>query len=172
MKKQIFSLLAITVIAVSASSQSGNNNTALAVVNKNVINEVMNNNASISVNTDLTKSFEKNYPQAQDAHWVKMDQGYRVAFLNQNSNTIAVFQDNGTFQYSITDLDFEQLPVALKHIIQKDYKGSKIFKSVAINNKGNVTHQVILEGSSQYTILKAVGEDVEVSSMQNATAVK
>jgi hypothetical protein len=172
MKKQIFSFLAIAAITVSASAQSGNNNTALAVVNKNVINKVMNDNVSISINSDLAKSFEKNYPLAQDAQWVKMDQGYRVAFENQNSNTIAVFQDNGTFQYSITDLGFDQLPVVLKHIIQKDYKGSKIFKAVAINNKGNITHQVILEGSSQYTILKAVDEDVEVSSMQNATAVK
>ena len=172
MKTQFFSLLVLAAITVSASAQSGNNNTALAVVNKNVIKEVMNDNASISVSAELTKSFEKSYPMAQDAQWVKMEQGYRVAFINENNNTIAIFQDNGKFQYSITDVSFENLPAVLKHMIQSDYKGSKIFKSVAINNKGNVTHQVILEGNTHFTILKAFGEDVEVSSMLNASAVK
>jgi predicted nucleotide-binding protein (sugar kinase/HSP70/actin superfamily) len=169
MKKQIFSLLALAAITVSASAQS---NTAMAVVNKNVINEVMKENAGISVSNEISKSFEKVYPLAQDAQWVKMEKNYRVAFVNANNNTIAVFHDNGKFQYSITDVTFEQLPVVLKQIIENDYKGSKIYKSVSINNQGNITHQVILEGNTHYTILKAVGEDVEVSSMQNASAIK
>lgn len=171
MKKQIFSLLALTAIAVSVSAQTSTNSTAMAVVNKNVIKEVMNDNVT-SINTDLAKSFEKNYPLAQNAHWVKMDNGYRVSFVNNNNNAFAVFHGDGKFQYSITDVNLEQLPVVLKQIIQKDYKGSKVFKSASINNQGNVSHQVILEGNTHYTILKAIGDDVEVSSMQNASAIK
>lgn len=172
MKKQIFYLLVLASITVSATAQSVTNNTALAVVNKNAIKEVLYNNTSVSVNTEMAKRFEKNYPHARNAQWEKVDEGFRVSFVNENSNTIAVFQGNGKFEYSITDVTVDQLPVVLRQIIHKDYKNTSVLQSVAINNKGNVMHQVILESSTQYSVLKVMGEDVEVSSIQNASAVK
>lgn len=120
----------------------------------------------------LQKKFSKIYPQANSSKWIKLDNCFRVSFMNKGQKTMAVFQENGKMNYAITNLKIENIPAGLQQIIKKDYDGLCILNAVEINDNSNILHQVILENATSYITLKAKGEEIEVIKVKNASGNK
>ncbi len=120
----------------------------------------------------LSKSLAKIYPQASSAKWITVDDCFMVTFVNNGQRSTAVFKENGKMKHSITEIKTEELPADLQLLIKKDYHGFNILQAVAINNNGNLVHQVVLENGPSYAKIKMSGEDIEISNLKEPLPVK
>jgi hypothetical protein len=183
MKKQIsFSFLTVILFAIfslPAAAQQANNeintiasvsNTESVKVNARYVIEKRPDEYQVS--TNIEKNFSKIYPDAISSEWTKIENGSLVNCIVDGEQTTAVFQENGKMKYSITRLNEANIPASLQDLIKKDYTGFHILKALKINNNGNITHQVILGNAESYVTIKFNGEEIEVTSIKNASGKK
>ena len=91
-------------------------------------------------------SFVKKYP-GLTTKWEKEDGKYEAGF-KQNGNTMsAMFEPNGTFTESETEIKVSELPAGISTYVKEHYKGKTIKGAAKITSAdGAVTYEAVVNG--------------------------
>lgn len=177
MKPRFFTpaLLTILGLAVSASSFAQTEN---YIASNHSSHSPAEPAASYSIpakpiaTTVVEEGFAKRYPQATDAKWIKLEKGFQASFMHAGQKTMAVFSNQGKFSYAITELDADKLPAEVSSFIKKEYPGHNLIQAVSIRDNNHTIYQTILQQGASYIKIKSIGEDMEVSVLQNRPIVQ
>jgi len=177
MKPGIFapSFLTLLGLAVSVSSFAQTENyIASNNVSHHIAEPVASHKAAAKpITTSLVEEgFAKRFPQATDAKWIKLENGFLASFLHEGQKITAAFSDQGKFGYAITRLDASKLPAEVSAFIEKQYPGNTLLQAVSIRDNSQTIYQTILQHGTSYIKIKSTGEDMEVSVLQNRPIVQ
>ncbi len=91
-------------------------------------------------------SFVKKYP-GLTTKWEKEDGKYEASF-KQNGNTMsAMFEPNGTFTESETEIKVSELPASIAAYVKEHYKGKTIKGAAKITSAdGVVSYEAVVNG--------------------------
>ncbi len=95
-------------------------------------------------------AFEKKYPGVKGS-WDKEGANYEVNFKQNGKAMSAVIDNNGTIVETETDIPVNDLPVAIREYMQKNYAGIKISEAAKIvkatgevNYEAEVNHKDVI----------------------------
>jgi len=165
--------LALTVIAMSFLSQV-NAQTMFAsntVPKPEIINGIPvialgnegldNTNTVLAANPKLKLKFSSLFPGATSAHWVAVEKGFYVTYMNNGRKSSASFNDKGVLNYSLSDCRIDQLPGAFRKTIEKEYAGYKLVNGLEIFAQDEVSFQAVLENATGFVTLRCYNDEVE-----------
>jgi len=78
------------------------------------------------VPSSVQSAFNKNFPDIKDAKWEKEKGNYEANFKQNGQKMSALFDANGTWLETETDIAITALPKAATDYIEKNCKGEKI----------------------------------------------
>ena len=93
----------------------------------------------------VVKTFKAKYPAVQHATWEKEDMAYEANFEMNKAETSAIFDANGKFMETESEIAKSALPKAVADAVAKNYAGYKIEETAKIEAKGLVTYEVEVE---------------------------
>lgn len=181
MKKQIcYSILslAFAMFSISANAQQSNSDIVKASPSQESFISEINTPAIVSpsesskISASAISNFENSFKDAKEVKWSTIKNGNFVTFVVAGQKSSAVYNNNGKLNYSITTLNNSNIPANLQQLIKNEYAAYTVTSAIEINTSGNLTTQVILKSSKDYVTIKSNGDDVEVNSVNNASAVK
>ena len=82
-------------------------------------------------------SFTKIYP-GSSAKWEKENENYEAGFKKDGKKMSAMFQPDGTFMESETEIKESELPPAVVNYVKSNYPNKKIKESAKINSAAGV----------------------------------
>lgn len=115
------------------------------------------------VPTAVQATFNTMYPNAIDAYWEQDGEEYLATFTADEYSIDATFLEDGTWQQSITSLEFEDLPTAAITLLNKDFKAVSYYNTSKIEVPDNIQYSVNFETDTQYVtiIFDAAGQLVD-----------
>lgn len=102
------------------------------------------------VPTAVQATFNTMYPNAIDAYWEQDGEEYLATFTADEYSIDATFLEDGTWQQSITSLEFEDLPTAAITLLNKDFDAASYYNISKIEVPDKVQYSVNLETDTQY----------------------
>lgn len=91
-------------------------------------------------------SFAKQYP-GTTAKWEKEDGKYEASFKQKAHTMSAMFELNGTFTESETDMKVSDLPATVLSYVKENYKGKNIKEGAKITKAdGTVNYEAEVNG--------------------------
>jgi hypothetical protein len=78
------------------------------------------------VPTAAQSAFSKNFPGVKDVKWEKEKGNYEANFKQNGQKMSALFDANGAWLETETDIAINTLPIAVTDYVAKNYKGEKI----------------------------------------------
>lgn len=181
MKKQICNSvlsLAFAMFSISANAQQSNSDIVKASPSQESFISEVNLTPNVSptesskISATAVNNFENSFKDAKEAKWTTIKNGYFVTFMVAEKKASAVYNMNGKMNYSIKTLNNSNIPANLQQLIKNEYAAYTVTSAIEINTPENLTTQVILKSSKDYVTIKSNGDDVEVNSIINASAVK
>jgi hypothetical protein len=103
----------------------------------------------------VISAFKARYPKAEKVNWgVEKPGQYEAEFLLNGVESSALFDSNGQFLESETEIKESELPEAIKTTIAKDFVGYKIDEvEKSIDSKGIATYEMeASRGNEKYEI--------------------
>jgi hypothetical protein len=117
------------------------------------------------INKEVTKSFEKDFKEAVDPMWYKMDKDYLVTFISNDMKNNALYKQSGKMVYNIQFGDEKNLPDAIKDQVHGAYADYKITKAVNVKMNNRDVWVVNLEGMKRLIIVRA--EEGQLEEVNN-----
>ncbi|MEO8513091.1 MAG: PepSY-like domain-containing protein [Ignavibacteria bacterium] len=93
-------------------------------------------------------AFTAMYPDAKQIKWEMEDKKYEGEFKANNVESSALFEANGTYVQTETEIPVSSLPEAVSEYLSKNLAGKKIKEAAKITDvKGTVTYEAEVGGS-------------------------
>lgn len=105
------------------------------------------------VPTTVQTTFNNMYPDAIDAYWEHDGEEYLVTFTMDENSVDATFQEDGTWQQSITSIEFEDLPTAAITLLNKDFEDVNYYNISKIEVPAQVQFATNFETDTQFVNL-------------------
>ncbi len=131
--KQLFSLLIVALLSVSASYASESPATPAAFI-----------------------SFNTSYPKAQEIKWSKVDSYEKVNFKMDGQEQTAFFTQDGEWIATTRNIPLEQLPKALKENLKNEMNDFWITDLIIMSTGSGDTYYVQLENADSKLIKQSV----------------
>lgn len=120
-----------------------------------------------NVNKAVTKSFDKNFKDAMDPRWFRMNKNFLVSFITGDMKNNALFKENGKLIYHIRFGTENNLPEEIKKQVQEVYSDYNITRAVNVKVNNRDIWVVNLEGLKKLLIVRI--EDGELQEVENYT---
>jgi hypothetical protein len=122
-----------------------------------------------NVNKEVTDAFDKQFKDAMDPQWFKMNKNYLVSFIMGDTKNNALFKKNGKMIYHISYGNESNLPEDVKKQVHNAYEEYNITRAVNIKGGSRDIWVVNLEGMKRWVIVSIEdGELVEVENYEKA----
>ena len=153
MKKYlVICLLAFTLPVIKLSAQEKDSVVTLPPVTVTTTS---------GVNQEVSKSFEKAFPEAQDLTWYKMDKDYLAKFIANDMSHNSLYKKNGYMKYDVSSGSEKSLPTNIQHDVAAAYSDYKITKVFNVQESGRNIWVVNLEGMKHYVIVRSENGQLE-----------
>ncbi len=87
--------------------------------------------------------FASMYPNVEKAKWEIENSKYEAEFRENNVETSALFESNGTYVQTEIEIPVSSLPAGVNEYVSKNLNGKKITEACQITNAdGNLTYEV------------------------------
>lgn len=97
--------------------------------------------------------FEELYPTATDANWAQDANEYIVSFMENDYSLKATFEEGGDWMQTVTDIEFEDLPIDAQTHITKKYKVEQYNHIVKVEIPEEVSYFVTFETEKAIVVL-------------------
>lgn len=121
--------------------------------------------STTNVSKAVTTSFEKQFKDAVDPIWYKMDKDYLVTFIQNDMKNNAVYKANGKLVYNIQFGGEGNLPEEIKSQVKGTYTDYNITKAVNVKINNRDVWVINLEGLKRLIIVRA--EEGELEEVNN-----
>lgn len=126
---------------------------------------------STAVSENVSKSFKKAFPGAEQLVWYKYDQNYLAKFIMKDMDHNSLFRKSGVMIYDISYGYEKHLPSEISKMVNFVYDNYKIIRSINIKTEGRDIWVVKLEGLKKYATVRIEdGEMDEVERFDKATS--
>lgn len=99
----------------------------------------------VNVPMSYTEGLLKVYPKATDIHWERLNDNYKVEFVDGQLEHTIHFNKNGDRVRIEAEMVKAKIPVALAEAIKRDFEGYAIDSVHSIEKHGVTTYEVILQ---------------------------
>lgn len=164
MKKNLFLRLAISLLFVGSMFTCFSQEDSMKTLPPVIIY------AKSNVNKTVTDAFEKNFKDAINAQWYRMDKDFLVTFITGDMKNNALFKKNGKLIYHISFGQENNLPADIKKQVQEAYAEYNITRAVNVKFNNRNLWVVNLEGLKKYITVRV--EDGELQEVENFDKAK
>ena len=120
---------------------------------------------------EVTTAFKKDFQDAVNPKWFKMDKNYLIKFITRDQNNHVLYHKNGYLNYHIAYGKENSLPASTKAQIKKEYPEGKIISAIRVNQDNRTVWLVNMEMGKLLVLAREEnGELREVQRMKNADA--
>jgi hypothetical protein len=109
---------------------------------------------SPEVKQNLERSFQKDFPNAENIHWGETNRGYSVTFTVKSILTRITYDKKGKFTGSLRNYSEQILPFYLTNKLKKNYPGQDIYGVTEITTPNDVTYFVKLQSEKYWTTVR------------------
>lgn len=106
------------------------------------------------VNYKAKSSFEAKFYGAENVAWSAHENYLKVSFTLAGDRVEAFFQTDGELIGSSRKVEFNQLPLAAKQKIGKDYAAYKVTETIEFEMDGDRSYYVSMENAGKTQILQ------------------
>ena len=107
-------------------------------------NKVKIKNNEFAPPTEVINSFKAKFAKATDIKWEEgEDSTYIVSYYDKEKEQKSYYSANGTWQKTTTEIDPENVSMAIKAYIEKNYNGYKILTATSIKKSDKKTYTVV-----------------------------
>ncbi|MGZ3838130.1 MAG: hypothetical protein ACXVMS_09270 [Flavisolibacter sp.] len=121
--------------------------------------------AKSNVDKAVRESFDKQFKDAMNQQWFRMNKDYLVTFITEDMKNNALFKKNGKLIYHIRFGQESNLPPDIKKQVQEAYTDYNITRAVNVKYNNRDLWVVNLEGLKKYIIVRV--EDGELQEVEN-----
>jgi hypothetical protein len=120
---------------------------------------------------EVTTAFKKDFQDAVNPKWFKMEKNYLIKFITRDQNNHALYHKNGYLYYHIAYGKENSLPESTKAQIKKEYPNGEIISAIRVNQDRRSIWLVNLKvGKLLILTREEDGELREVQRLKNAGA--
>ena len=121
-------------------------------------NNAGNENRKKNINEQLLRSFNEQFPKAEQVNWEESRDGYTVNFVEDGVRSHIVYDKEGAFISSVRYYRERTLPYYLLNILKKRYAGKTIFSVTEISTVSNIEYDVKLEDARTWLTVRVDSE--------------
>ncbi len=118
-----------------------------------------------NVNTEVSKSFNKEFKKALNPKWYEMDKAYLVKFIQNDMSNSAYFKQNGKLVYHIGYGYEKDLQPDLRQLVTDSYPDYKISRTINVKAQGRNIWVINLEGMKRWVVVSI--EDGNLEEVKN-----
>ena len=118
-----------------------------------------NNNNKENVNQRVESSFNKNFSDAEQISWSRVDKLYRAQFTLRGQVMYALIDEDGTLVGAYRNILSTQLPLYLQYQLKDDYNDYWISALFEVAKENETSYYVTVENKDQSLILKSENGD-------------
>ena len=111
--------------------------------------------ATPPVDEKLTKSFEENFPHANNTKWYEYENSYEVFFETNGISCRIVYDLKGNVQSVRRDYLEKDLPIYIMVKAKEKYKGKKIYGVTELTSPEGVSYTIIMEDEKKWLTVKS-----------------
>jgi|GEM_PF-3621657 len=126
----------------------------------NVTDQQVQSNVRLNeINTQAFRHFRKNNPQVEHEYWEKTQHGLTVRFKDSDKMSLAYYDKQGAFLYSVKYFEESDLNNDLQRRLKREYPGFQFDILTEINNEIKTIYLVTLKNKySMKSLLIEQGE--------------
>ena len=121
-------------------------------------NNADNENRKKNINEQLLRSFNEQFPKAEQVKWEESGDGYSVNFVEEGVRSHIVYDKEGAFVSSVRYYQERTLPYYLLNILKKRFTGKAIFSVTEISTVSNIEYDVKLEDARTWLTVRVGSE--------------
>jgi hypothetical protein len=107
-----------------------------------------------TVKETLQQTFHKNFPSAENVHWIDNPEGYTVSFTLKGIITRINYDSKGKFKGSVRNYTEQFLPFYLINVLKQEYPGQEIYGVTEITTATDISYFVKLESEKYWTTVR------------------
>ena len=164
--KQIFSTLAILVIAVLLNSLNAQDN-SLAYNSPDLKNTYLYDNTNSTaadarvISMKALRSFAKSFKNISGEKWYKVSDGFMASFSDNGIETKVAYDSKGIFHCTLRTLNETQLPFDVRDVVKSKYYDFKILVAYEIKHD-NTVYILKIEDSKTLKTLRVADGEMEI----------
>ena len=108
-------------------------------------------------------SFQSSFDKAENTSWSNVKGLYRVDFTIEDQKLSAFYNPSGELVASSRDVSLEQIPMALKYDLEKNFDGYKVTSLFEVDNKDGITYYATVNNIKSQFILESTSSGDWVS---------
>jgi len=129
---------------------------------------VSNNNAE-NISKKTLKNFSRQFHNASDVKWEKLDDNSLATFVNGGTTTKSLFDEKGKLLYTINFFANSLLPNYMKKMINSKYKNYQIITVKQVLMENHNVWVIMLSGTSNYVTTRIEDDDMqEIANIRRA----
>jgi hypothetical protein len=161
-KLLITSILCILALffSIDLKAQSPGKNHFNKASGFNVTDQPVQSNVRLNeINILAFRHFRKNYPLVEQEYWEKTQHGLTVRFKDSDKMSLAYYDNQGAFLYSVKYFEESDLNIDLQKRLKREYPGFQFDILTEINNETKTIYLVTLKNKySMKSLLIEQGE--------------
>ncbi len=119
----------------------------------------------VKVPEKVKTAFENKFPGAGDVEWEQEKQGiWEVEFEIKDTDMEALFDNNGTWLKTETEIEIKELPEAVVNSAKKKFAGYEIYGAEIIETPEQTTYEVKIKngsGEKMYVVFDKTGKGLK-----------
>lgn len=101
--------------------------------------------SSVDIPEPIVKSVEELYPNAREINWLMEDGEYEATFEVDGNEVKLLFDEKGKILESKNELDEEELPEAIKLVLETRFNNLEVDDVVRIEKDGKISYELELD---------------------------
>ena len=150
----------LVVLSIDLKAQSSGKKHISKETGFNIPDQQVQSNVRLNeINTLAFRHFRKNNPQIEHEYWEKTQHGLTVKFKDSDKVSLAYYDNQGAFLYSVKYFEESDLNVDLQKRLKREYPGFLFDILTEINNEIKTVYLVTLKNKySMNSLLIEQGE--------------
>ena len=112
--------------------------------------DVLGGSNAGDVSEQLSYSFPKMFPLAENVKWLKDAEGYFVSFIQSGILSKAEYDPKGHFIYALRYYKEENLPLSILLKVREKFTDKRIFGVTELSTPGNTTYHLKLDDAKNW----------------------
>lgn len=109
---------------------------------------------TVNVNEKISKSFAKQFKDAENARWFIVNKNFLVKFITGDQSNNALFTKNGTMIYHISYGVEKHLPADLRRTVKSNYVDFEIPRVIKVTEANREIYVVNVEDKSNLILVR------------------
>lgn len=125
--------------------------------------------ATSNVSKAVTKAFDRDFKNAVNSQWYKLNKNFLVRFIENDLENKALYKKSGYMVYHIKYGSEKDLPEDVRNMVKSSYGDYNITRAINVHQEGRNIWVLNLEGLKKLVLARVEnGELEEINSYQKS----